>query len=103
VYLLGAAYVLPWYAGWALPVLALAWRSRLATVAMIQAGVLLLVYVDRPGLDPDMLHRTLRAVGTIVVPVGELAALLALIGVSVWRLRAALRRDGVTTARPAVG
>jgi alpha-1,6-mannosyltransferase len=103
VYLLGAAYVLPWYAGWALPVLAMAWRSRLAMVAMIQASVLLLVYIDRPGLAPDVLHHTLRAIGTIVVPVGELLGLVALIGVSVWRLRAVLRRDGVTAARPAVG
>jgi alpha-1,6-mannosyltransferase len=88
LYLLGAAYVLPWYAGWALPVLALAWRSRVALVAMVQAGVLLVVYIDHPGVDPDVLHGMMRAIGTVVVPVGELAALLGVVGVSVWRLRA---------------
>src|SRR5205807_7166100 len=78
VYLLGAAYVLPWYAGWALPVLALAWRSRLALLAAIQAGVLLVVYVDNPGLDPDVAHAVLQKIGTVIVPIAELAVLLAL-------------------------
>jgi hypothetical protein len=88
VYLLGAAYVLPWYTAWALPVLALAWRSRLALIAAIQAGVLLVVYVDNPGLDPDVLHGVLKGIGTMIVPVTELAVLLILVAVSAWRLRA---------------
>src|SRR5437764_4341 len=56
VYLLLAAYVLPWYAGWGLPVLAVAWRSRLALLAQLQASILLVIYVDRPGVHSVLLH-----------------------------------------------
>jgi hypothetical protein len=86
VYLLGAAYVLPWYAGWGLPVLALAWRSRVALVAQIQASVLLLVYVDRPGVRSAVFHDVVGSIATHVVPVVEAAVLLAIIAVSVRRL-----------------
>ena len=91
VYLLGAAYVLPWYAGWALPVLALAWRSRLAVVAMLQAGALLVVYADGPGVEPDLLHAVMRNVGTVLLPVAELLTLLALVAVSGWRVSSMVR------------
>jgi hypothetical protein len=86
VYLLGAAYVLPWYAGWVLPVLALAWRSRLALVAQLQAGVLLLVYVDRPGVRPELLHDVVDPIATRVVPIVEIALLAALLVVSLRRI-----------------
>jgi alpha-1,6-mannosyltransferase len=88
VYLLAAAYVLPWYAAWGLPVLALAWRSRLALIAQLQASVLLLVYVDRPGVHSAVLHDVVGAIATHVVPVLEAAALVALVVVSARRLRA---------------
>ena len=89
VYLLVGAYVLPWYAGWALPVLALAWRSRLALLAQLQASLLLLVYVDRPGVHSVVFHHVVGTVATHVVPVVEGAILLALVVVSVRRLRTA--------------
>jgi len=44
VFLLGASYVLPWYSTWTLPLLALAWRSRVSVVATVQATVLALAY-----------------------------------------------------------
>lgn len=90
VYLLGAAYVLPWYAGWALPVLALAWRSRLALVAQLQAAVLLLIYVDRPGVHSVAFHEIVGTVATHVVPVLEGALLLALTVLSARRVITAL-------------
>jgi alpha-1,6-mannosyltransferase len=91
VYLLGAAYVLPWYAGWALPVLALAWRSRLALVAQLQAAVLLLIYIDRPGVHSAALHDVVGTVATHVVPVLEAALLVALVVLSARRLLEARR------------
>jgi len=89
VYLLLAAYVLPWYAAWAVPVLALAWRSKLALLAQLQASLLLLVYVDRPGVHSPLFHDVIGTIATHVVPVVEAAALIALVIVSVRRLGAA--------------
>jgi len=89
VYLLVGAYVLPWYAGWALPVLALAWRSRLALLAQLQASLLLLVYVDRPGVHSVVFHQVVGTVATHVLPVVEGAVLLALVVASVRRLTTA--------------
>jgi len=86
VYLLLAAYVLPWYAGWIIPVLALAWRSRVALVAQLQASVLALIYVDRPGVHSVVLHDVVGTIATHVVPVLEAALLIALIVVSARRL-----------------
>jgi hypothetical protein len=90
IYLLVAAYVLPWYAGWALPVLALAWRSRLALLAQLQASLLVLVYVDRPGVRSVAFHDVVGTVATHVVPLVEGAVLVALVVVSVRRLRQVL-------------
>ena len=44
VFLARASYVLPWYSAWCLPLLALAWRSRVATVAAAQAALFALAY-----------------------------------------------------------
>ena len=90
VYLLAAAYVLPWYAGWTIPVLALAWRSRLTMLALAQAAILLVVYVNRPGLDPDSLHHALALTAGRAVPLLELVAVAALVVVSVRRVRQGL-------------
>ena len=48
LFLLGGSYVLPWYSAWALPLLALAWRSRVATVAAVQAAACAVAYA--PGI-----------------------------------------------------
>ena len=90
VYLLGAAYMLPWYAGWAIPVLALAWRSRVALAAALQAAALVLVYVDRPGVHSPLLHNVVGTIATHVMPVLEVAALVALVTVSVRRVAGVL-------------
>jgi hypothetical protein len=86
VYLLLAAYVLPWYAGWIIPVLGLAWRSRVALLAQLQASVLVLIYVDRPGVHSVVLHDVVGTIATHVVPVLEAGLLLALVMVSARRL-----------------
>jgi hypothetical protein len=96
VYLLAAAYVLPWYAGWVLPVVALAWRSRLALLAQLQASLLLLVYVDRPGVHSVIFHDVVGTVATHVVPIVEAAMLVALVVVSVRRLGDVLGRRRLT-------
>ena len=90
VYLLFAPYVLPWYAGWIIPVLALAWRSRLAVLAQLQASVLALIYVDRPGVHSVVFHDVVGTIATHVVPVLEAALLIALIVVSARRLRTSI-------------
>jgi hypothetical protein len=82
VYLVAAPYALPWYAGWAIPVLALAWRSRLAVLAAVDASLLLLVYTDRPGLHPSWLHHALQQMALRGLPGFELAAVVALAALS---------------------
>ena len=55
-YLLAGAYVVPWYAVWALPLLALAPRSFVTGVTLAVAAVVTLAYVP----DPSMTRHTLR-------------------------------------------
>jgi hypothetical protein len=43
-YLLAAPYVMPWYLGWALPLLAIRWDSVLARVAFLYAALLFVAY-----------------------------------------------------------
>jgi alpha-1,6-mannosyltransferase len=78
VYLVAAPYILPWYAGWAIPVLALAWRTRLAALALADASLLLLVHIDRAGLRPSWLHHGLQQLAARGLPGFELAAVAAL-------------------------
>jgi hypothetical protein len=98
VYLLAAPYVLPWYAGWAIPVLALAWRSRLAALALVDAGLLLLVHIDRPGLHPGWLHHVLQFMASRAVPGFELVAVAALFALSARRALSALHSVGSARA-----
>jgi len=44
LYLLGAAYVLPWYLMWVIPVVALDWRSPVALVSFAYGSVLCLAF-----------------------------------------------------------
>jgi hypothetical protein len=52
-YLLAGAFVVPWYAVWALPVLALAPRSWVTGVTLAVAAVVSLAYVPDPSLTRD--------------------------------------------------
>jgi hypothetical protein len=86
-YLLAAPYALPWYSGWLLPSVALTWRSRLAVMATVYPALALLVYNNRPVMAPEVREWLLR-IRSDVLPVVELAALLALV-VLAWRRRQA--------------
>lgn len=57
-YLLAGAYVVPWYAVWALPLLALAPRSWVTSVTLALAAVVSLAYIP----DPSMTRHGLRVV-----------------------------------------
>jgi alpha-1,6-mannosyltransferase len=85
-YLLIAAYVLPWYLGWAIPVLALQWRARVTRFVAAWSATWLLAYQYRPERHLDLLDRFIRAtvVGAQAVTVAAIAVLLVS---TAWRLR----------------
>jgi alpha-1,6-mannosyltransferase len=85
-YLLMAAYVLPWYLAWAIPVLALQWRARTTRLVAVWSAAVLLAYQYRPERHLDLLDRLMHGmvVGTQAV---SLAAVLALLAATAWRLR----------------
>jgi hypothetical protein len=74
-YLLTGAYVMPWYPGAVLPLIATAASAPLMFLAQAQAAVLALTYVVPPG---SRIHRAF-AVWVGVVPLLEIAALVALL------------------------
>ncbi len=90
------AYILPWYMVWGLPLLALAWHTRMAVLAVALDFVLELAYVPdgrRIGLlRGPAIHTWIQRVQTdtrvVVVPLLELAAVVALV---VWSARRAGR------------
>ena len=83
-YLLAAAYVLPWYVVWALPVLALQWRAGVARLAAIHASLLLIAYQYNPGPHLDALQRALRLT-VRGAQAFEVVAILALLAVALAR------------------
>jgi hypothetical protein len=60
-YLVAAAYVLPWYMVWALPVAVLGKSPRLLRLALVYSAGLAMAYVYRPSVQLDDLDRVLRA------------------------------------------
>jgi alpha-1,6-mannosyltransferase len=94
-YTLLGAYVLPWYVFWGLPVLLVAWRSRLAWLALLHGAVLHLVYIPDPSLptrrDPlyilTPLQRLQLDLFQVWVPVLELGIIAVVILMSVPRPR----------------
>jgi hypothetical protein len=90
-YCLLGPYVLPWYVFWGLPVFALAWRSRLAWLALLHGAVLHLAYVPDPEIHGQPLDRLfLRSplqrfqldLFQVWVPLLELAIIAAVIAYS---------------------
>jgi hypothetical protein len=77
--MLVGSYVTAWYVAWSLPVLALVWRSRLAWLAVVHAALLQLATLPgtRPRLQADLYG--------VVLPVVEVALVLALAGTAVRR------------------
>ncbi|HVT78676.1 MAG TPA: hypothetical protein VHD87_16670 [Acidimicrobiales bacterium] len=61
-YLVAAAYILPWYAAWALPLIALEWRTAIARVLLAESALLALSYAYQNVPRPDGLDHALMSV-----------------------------------------
>src|SRR5262249_51017401 len=81
-YLVGALYVLPSYAVWALPSAALEHRTKLSALVALQAAFLVAVYQFEPAAHP-MLTGVAAVARTAVVQLGACAALVAFIALLV--------------------
>jgi hypothetical protein len=77
-YLLAGAYVLPWYAAWALPVLVLEWRSGLTRLALAQSALYLIAYQYRQGIPASVPYRAIFA-SNVALVLFELAIIVALV------------------------
>ena len=77
LYLLGAAYVLPWYLMWVIPVLALDWRSPAALVATVYGSVLSLAFFALSNRTGAVLLGV-RSFFTAAAGVVEIAAIVFL-------------------------
>jgi hypothetical protein len=86
-YLLCAAYVLPWYVVWGLPMAALLLRTWVGRVLWWQSLALVVAYQYRPAIHLDRLDELLRATSSGVA-VFDLAAVVVLAALAV-RLRTA--------------
>jgi len=86
VYLLAGAYVLPWYAAWALPVLVLEWRSGLTRIVLALSALYLIAYQYRQGVPASVPYRALFATNVALV-FFELAIIVALVVVVVRQRR----------------
>jgi alpha-1,6-mannosyltransferase len=64
-YLFAGAYVLPWYAAWALPALALTRRSTVAVVVGGQTTLLVALYELSRHVDADTIGGTARGIGVV--------------------------------------
>ncbi|MCU1460121.1 MAG: hypothetical protein JWO37_196 [Acidimicrobiales bacterium] len=87
-YLVGAAYILPWYSMWGLPLAALEHRSRVARLVFAQSIVLAFAYSYGKVTQPDLLDHALR---TLVFG-ARLATLVAAVAVVTLTVRTGARR-----------
>jgi alpha-1,6-mannosyltransferase len=102
-YLLAGAYVLPWYAAWALPVLVLEWRSGLTRLVLAQSALYLIAYQYRQGIPASVPYRLLFA-SNVALVFFELTIILALVVVILRQRRperARVEAAGPPTAVPA--
>ncbi len=74
--LIGAPYVLPWYAASALPVLALHWRSPVAFVGGATALGLAASYVGAPRLQDAFLRSAVHPLPAVAMPLFFAASLV---------------------------
>ncbi len=77
-YLLGAAYILPWYCMWVLPILALQWRSGLARAVLAQSLLFMVAYQYRHGFPNALPYQTLWFSDFVLVAF-ELAVIVMLV------------------------
>ena len=92
-YLLAGAYVLPWYAAWALPVLVLEWRSGLTRLVLAQSALYLIAYQYRQGIPASVPYRALFA-SNVALVVFEFTIILALVVMIVRQRRPERARVG---------
>jgi alpha-1,6-mannosyltransferase len=80
-YLLAGAYVLPWYAAWALPVLVLEWRSGLTRLVLAQSALYLIAYQYRQGIPASVPYRAIFAsnVALVLLELTIIAALIVMV------------------------
>jgi hypothetical protein len=100
VYLLLAAYVLPWYVAWVLPVLALERDGLLGPIVGVQSSLLLVAWQYR-GVAPDITDPrvVLWWASALVVSVTAVAATGVLVWKSVGHLVTAQTRSSATPLR----
>lgn len=80
--LVGAPYVLPWYAASALPVLALHWRSPVAFVGTATALGLAASYIGAPRLQDALLRTLVHPLPAVAMPLFFTASLVWLTAMS---------------------
>ena len=86
-YLLGAAYVLPWYSGWVLPTAASTWRSWTTRLLLLFATLSLITYGTGTTFDSPVLARLHHLLIQRYLPLFEVAAVLLLVAASIRRAR----------------
>ena len=109
-YLLAGAYVVPWYAVWALPVLALAHRSWVTAVTLMAAAVVTLAYIPDPGrtgaTDPNAIvtpWESLRYdIFAMWVPLAVWVLIAAVVALSLGTLWRGATQDGMGRAMSAM-
>jgi alpha-1,6-mannosyltransferase len=92
-YTLLAAYVLPWYLGWGLPVMALAWRSRLYWLTLLHGAILQIAYLPDPTIEGKVdklyimrpLQRMQLDVFQVWMPLLEVLIIVGVVVISVKR------------------
>ncbi|PZS19727.1 MAG: hypothetical protein DLM54_06480 [Acidimicrobiales bacterium] len=89
-YLAGTPYVLPWYVMWALPALALDWRSPVAAMGAVAALGLTVAYLGAPRLHDGFLRMVVHPVYAVALPLFFAASLAWLVA----RSRQASGRTG---------
>lgn len=99
-YLLAAAYVLPWYAAWVLPVLALRWRSGLSVLVAVLAAWWSVAYQYERSLTASDVNHVLWLLAVVTIT-GNLVAMVGL-AVAGWRRERDARR-GTTRGRTTAG
>ena len=107
-YLLAGAYVVPWYAVWALPLLALAPRSWVTGITLTLAAIVSLAYVPDPSMTGGRLRvltpwQALRYdIFTMWVPLAVWALIGAVVVLSVATIWRRSDQDGAGSAMSAM-
>lgn len=84
-YLLAAAYVLPWYAGWVLPAAVLGWRSRTTQLLLFFSTLSFITYGTGTTMDSAVLSEIHHQMIRRYLPLFEIVAIAALAVASVRR------------------